>query len=115
MSTTVSAEVGNEIKNAIIDQMLLEKYKKTEQSRKKAVTKYYNKLWKPDKESMTEEELAEFEARRKERNAKARERYYAKQKENQQRSKDRYYRLKKEAEENKIMLENLKNKESNTV
>ena len=80
MSTTVPAGVANEIKNAIIDQMLLEKYENTEQSRQKAVTKYYNKLWKPDKATMTEEELAEFEARRKARNAKARERYYAKQK-----------------------------------
>jgi hypothetical protein len=110
--TTLSATHANEIKNEIVDHLLKEKYEKLEASRKAAVIKYYNKKWKPDKESMTPEQLAEFELRRKERNEKARARYYAKQEENKQRSKDRYYRLKKEAEENKIMLENLKNNEN---
>lgn len=95
MSTNISTET-------------LEKYNKLEQSRKAAVMKYYKKNWKPDLESMTPEQIAEFELKRKIRNEKARLRYYAKQEENKQRSKDRYYRLKKEAEENKIKLENLK-------
>ena len=112
MTTTISAETANELKNQIVDQMILEKYNKLEQSRKAAVMKYYKKQWKPDKESMTPEQLAEFELKRKERNEKARARYYAKQEENKQRSRDRYYRLKKEAEENKVMLENLKNNQN---
>ena len=111
--STLSATEANEIKNAILHEILIEKYKKIEASRKKAVIKYYNKKWKPDRETMTEAELAEFEMRRKERNEKAKARYYEKQEENKQRSKDRYYRLKKEAEENKIKLENLKINEAN--
>jgi len=110
--TTLSATHANEIKNEIVDHLLKEKYEKLEASRKAAVIKYYKKKWKPDKDTMTEEELQEYEQRRKERNDKARARYYAKQEENKQRSKDRYYRLKKEAEENKIKLENLKTNES---
>lgn len=110
MSTLAAA---NQIKNTIVDNLLLEKYEKLEASRKAAVVKYYKKKWNPDKDTMTEEELQEYETRRKERNEKARARYYAKQEANKQRSKDRYYRLKKEAEENKIKLENLKTNESN--
>lgn len=111
--TTLSATHANEIKNTIADNELIEKYEKLEASRKAAVVKYYKKKWNPDKDTMTEEELQEYETRRKERNEKARARYYAKQEENKQRSKNRYYRLKKEAEENKIKLENLKTNESN--
>ena len=90
------------------EQELIEKYTKLEKSRKAAVIKYYKKNWNPDRSTMTDSELEDFEARRMERNEKARARYYEKQEANKQRSKDRYYRLKKEAEENKIKLENLK-------
>ena len=41
--STLSATEANEIKNAIVHEMLIEKYKKIEASRKKAVIKYYNK------------------------------------------------------------------------
>ncbi len=113
MSTLAAATGTTGTTGTIADQLLIEKYEKLEASRKAAVVKYYKKKWNPDKDTMTEEELQEYETRRKERNEKARQRYYAKQEENKQRSKNRYYRLKKEAEENKIKLENLKTNESN--
>ncbi len=41
--STLAATHAKEIKNAIVDQLLIEKYQKLEASRKAAVIKYYKK------------------------------------------------------------------------
>ena len=46
------------------------------ENRKKACKVYYNKKWKKDPSSMSDEEKEAFENKRKERNKKALERYY---------------------------------------
>ena len=61
-----------------MDDKVLEKYNKLMKQRREASTRHYNKKWKQNPATMSAEDVAELEARKKARSAKQLAYYYTK-------------------------------------
>jgi len=86
-----------------MENVLIERIKELEQresqaktNRQKACKNYYEKNWKKDPSSMSPEDAEAFEAKRKERNKKALERYYKNAEKYKLTAQKRYYKLKEQ-------------------